>query len=166
MARPTNKKSLLDISQANFDTLLEVTKKYPEDFQFPEGYLNTNIRDVLMHLHHWHNMMIDWYEKGNRSEKFQIPAEGYTWKTLPDLNRSIQEQHCKVPFTEAIELVTKTHQQLMAIIENHSDEELFTKKKYYWTGTTSLGAYLIGATSSHYDWATKLIKKCAKSTNS
>ncbi|MEL6140134.1 MAG: ClbS/DfsB family four-helix bundle protein, partial [Bacteroidota bacterium] len=33
---------------------------------------------------------------------------------------------------------------------------------YAWTGTTSLGAYLISSTSSHYDWAYKLIKRCKK----
>ena len=48
------------------------------------------------------------------------------------------------------------------IIGKHSDEELFTKKKYQWTGTTSLGAYLIGSTSSHYDWALKTIKPLRK----
>jgi hypothetical protein len=48
------------------------------------------------------------------------------------------------------------------LICQHSDQELFEKKKYAWTGTTSLGAYLISATSSHYDWATKLIKRAKK----
>ncbi|HOP45228.1 MAG TPA: ClbS/DfsB family four-helix bundle protein, partial [Flavobacteriales bacterium] len=38
-------------------------------------------------------------------------------------------------------------------------EELFEKKRYRWTGSTSLGAYLVSATSSHYDWALKLIQK-------
>ena len=42
------------------------------------------------------------------------------------------------------------------------DDELFEKKRYKWTGSTSLGAYLVSATSSHYDWAFKLIKKCLK----
>ncbi|MDR1911573.1 MAG: ClbS/DfsB family four-helix bundle protein, partial [Helicobacteraceae bacterium] len=37
-------------------------------------------------------------------------------------------------------------------------DELFTKNKYEWTGTTSLGSYLISATSSHYDWGLKTIK--------
>ncbi|MEM7107806.1 MAG: ClbS/DfsB family four-helix bundle protein [Bacteroidota bacterium] len=48
------------------------------------------------------------------------------------------------------------------MIEEHSEEELFEKKRYKWTGTTSLAAYLISATSSHYDWALKLMKKCFK----
>jgi hypothetical protein len=50
----------------------------------------------------------------------------------------------------------------MGIIEKHTDEELFTKKKYAWTGTTSLGSYLISATSSHYDWGLKTIKLLRK----
>lgn len=35
-------------------------------------------------------------------------------------------------------------------------------KGYNWTGSNSLAAYIIGATSSHYAWAHKLIKKCKK----
>lgn len=50
----------------------------------------------------------------------------------------------------------------MGLVRKHTDEELFTKKKQGWTGTTSLGAYLISATSSHYDWALKTIKPIKK----
>lgn len=42
------------------------------------------------------------------------------------------------------------------------DAELFEKKRYKWTGTTLLGAYFVSATSSHYDWAYKLIKKAKR----
>jgi hypothetical protein len=50
----------------------------------------------------------------------------------------------------------------MDLIQKHSDEELFTKKRYAWTGTTSLGAYMISATSSHYDWALKTMRPLKK----
>jgi len=50
----------------------------------------------------------------------------------------------------------------MALIEKHNDDELFTKKKYEWTGTTSLGSYFISATSSHYDWGLKTVKPLKK----
>ena len=36
---------------------------------------------------------------------------------------------------------------------------------YHWTATTSLGSYLVSATSSHYDWALKLIRKSIKKNN-
>jgi len=65
-------------------------------------------------------------------------------------------------FKEVRPLLDKSFHDIQKIIEKHSDAELFEKKKYKWTGTTSLGAYLISATSSHYDWALKLMKKAMK----
>jgi hypothetical protein len=56
----------------------------------------------------------------------------------------------------------KSHKDVMALIEKHNDDELFTKKKYQWTGTTSLGSYFISSTSSHYDWGLKTIKPLKK----
>ena len=56
-------------------------------------------------------------------------------------------------------LFQKSFEKVFSIIEKHTEEELFTKKKYKWTSSTSLGSYLISATSSHYDWALKLMKK-------
>jgi hypothetical protein len=67
--------------------------------------------------------------------------------------------------TESLKLLRKSHKTMMKIIESHTDEELFTKKKYGWTGTTSLGAFLVSATSSHYDWALKTIKPIKKIIN-
>jgi hypothetical protein len=54
---------------------------------------------------------------------------------------------------------------VMGIIEKHSDHELFTKKLYKWTGSTSLGSYLVSNTSSHYTWAYDLIRKWLKANN-
>ncbi|WP_334085189.1 ClbS/DfsB family four-helix bundle protein, partial [Helicobacter typhlonius] len=34
---------------------------------------------------------------------------------------------------------------------------------YKWCGNTSLGSYCVSATSSHYDWASKCIKKRVRS---
>ena len=56
----------------------------------------------------------------------------------------------------------KSHKETMALIEKHTDDELFSKKKYPWTGTTSLGAYFISNTSSHYNWGLKTIKVLGK----
>jgi hypothetical protein len=58
----------------------------------------------------------------------------------------------------------KNHKDVMALIEKHNDDELLTKKKYHWTGTTSLGSYFISAASSHYDWGLKTIKPLKKLT--
>lgn len=89
-----------------------------------------------------------------------MPAKGYTWKTLPDLNREIWKKYQDLNLQKAKEMLETSFNSVQKIIQKHSHEDLFTKKQYPWTGSTSLGAYLISATSSHYDWAYKLIKKC------
>ncbi|WP_375583237.1 ClbS/DfsB family four-helix bundle protein [Cyclobacterium xiamenense] len=165
MARPTSKTELLDLSRRNFELLMDFIGSLTEKEQhsdFPKGTMNRNIRDVLMHLHHWHLLMIDWYTIGMNGEKPDIPAKGYTWKTLPELNSWIRERYKDTSLEQARKQFKSSYQDLRSLIEKLSEEELFEKKRYKWTGTTSLGAYLISATSSHYDWAIKLIKKAKK----
>ncbi len=165
MPRPKTKDELLELSETNFVLLNELVDSYSTKEQaaeFPKGTLNRNIRDVLAHLHHWHSMFMDWYAVGMKGEKPVMPAEGYTWKTVPELNRVIREKYKNVALNEARVHLNQSYQQVQKIIEKHSNEELFEKKRYKWTGSTSLGSYLVSATSSHYDWAYKLIKKAKK----
>lgn len=107
-------------------------------------------------------MMLEWYKVGMKGEKPDIPARGYTWKTTPELNRWIWNKYKNTTLEKAKLNFKLSYQEIQGIIESHSDEELFEKKRYKWTGTTSLGAYLISATSSHYDWALKIIRKANK----
>lgn len=163
MARPTTKEELLHLSQANYKKLNDLIESISDpNKEFPEGTMNRNIRDVLAHLHHWHLMMLNWYEVGMKGEKPEMPAKGYSWKDTPELNKEIWKKYQKVDFNETKSLFNDSYQDIQKIIEKHTNEELFEKKKYKWTGTTSLGSYLISATSSHYDWAIKLIKKILK----
>jgi hypothetical protein len=166
MPRPKTKDELQHLSQANFEKLFALIHSFgPTELEgeFPPGTLNRNIRDVLAHLHHWHKMMLEWYEVGMRGEKPAMPAKGYTWKTTSDLNHWIRDQYAQTPLETVVQLVNESHQAVGGLINKHSNEELFEKKRYPWTGSTSLGAYLISATSSHYDWAMKLIRKYKKS---
>ena len=166
MARPTIKKDLLAQSEENYQkliTLIDSLTPEQQEAAFPFEDRDKNIRDVLIHLHEWHNMMDRWYTVGMSGEKPAIPAPGYTFKTTPELNQKIWESYQQTPLNEAKQLLEKSHRRMMAIIDQHSNEELFTKKYYKWTGTTSLGAYLVSSTSSHYDWALKKTRKFKKS---
>ena len=162
MARPKTKQGLLDLSIQNYHKLVDfisVMNLNVQNRDFPPGTMNRNIRDVLMHIHHWHLMMLNWYKTGMSGEKPEMPAKGYTWKTTPEFNKWILERYSQTSLDEAKESLTSSFSKIRKIIDSHSDEELFEKKRYKWTGSTSLGAYLVSATSSHYEWALKLIKK-------
>nr|WP_273568519.1 ClbS/DfsB family four-helix bundle protein [Maribacter sp. Hal144] len=94
MPRPKTKDKLLELSQKSFDKLNDLVDSFATkelNKEFPEGYLNRNIKDVFAHLHHWHLLMLEWYTIGMGGNKPDMPAKGYTWKTLPDFNREIQK---------------------------------------------------------------------------
>lgn len=165
MPRPTTKKDLRAQSHSKFEalkTLIDDLSPVDRERDFRPGSMNRNIRDVLGHLHHWHMLMLGWYAVGMKGSKPDMPAKGYTWATTPELNRLIHARYSAVRLKKVQVLFERSHTDVMALIERHSDVELFTKKRYPWTGTTSLGAYMVGATSSHYEWALKLIRKGLK----
>lgn len=167
MPRPKTKSELLEFGETNYRKLhkfIDDFNKTEQEKEFPAGTMNRNIRDVLGHLHHWHLMMMEWYKIGMTGVKPDMPAKGYTWKTTPDLNRVIWEKYNKISLEEVRGLLDSSYSDLRNIISTHTNEELFEKKRYQWTGTTSLGSYLVSATSSHYDWAFKLIKKAKKNS--
>ncbi len=168
MPRPTSKLELLELGDINFKKLLLFIENLPEEFKIKE-YKNEElndrdktIADIICHLHAWHNMMMNWYKIGMSGKKPDIPAQDVTWQTLPILNHRIYEQYKGTELKKSIKMLNKSHEEIKKIINQHTDEELFEKRRYTWTGTTSLGAYLVSATSSHYDWALKTIKPIKK----
>ena len=165
MARPKTKSELISLSQANFTKLLDYVDTFSKAEQarnFPKGTLNRNIGDVLAHLYHWHLLMSSWYKEGMSGKIPTMPAAGYTWKTLPAYNKLVQKQYRDIGVDKARKLLMKSFKDIQKVIKKHTEADLFEKKKYKWTGSTSLAAYLISNTSSHYDWAYKLIKKSKK----
>ncbi|WP_017472932.1 ClbS/DfsB family four-helix bundle protein [Amphibacillus jilinensis] len=165
MARPKSKVELLEAAEHNYQALLTLINTMTDVQQngtFPFEDRDRNIRDVLVHLHEWHNMMKQWYQVGMSGKKPIMPREGYSWKTTAELNHAIWLHYQDTDLQTAKALLAHSHNEMFCLIDRHSNEELFTKKYYQWTNTTSLGSYLVSATSSHYDWAVKKLKKYKK----
>jgi hypothetical protein len=165
MSRPKSKEELVNQNADIYKNLLAVVEGMSkEEFHadlYPEK-LYKNTRDVLAHLHHWHLMMERWYTEGMKGIKPAIPGLGYTWKTTPDLNVEIKKKYESESPEKMLKQFKETAQRMFKLIEGHSNEELFEKKRYKWTNTTSMGAYFISATSSHHEWAVKFLKKGLK----
>ena len=68
------------------------------------------------------------------------------------------KKHKKTSLEEATKLLNQSHKEVLELMEGFSNDDLFTKGIYKWTGGTSLGSYFVSATSSHYDWALKKLK--------
>jgi hypothetical protein len=65
----------------------------------------------------------------------------------------------QVQFPEARSALEASHAHVIRLIESHTNDELFSRGVYPWTKSTTLGAYFVSATSSHYDWAMKKLRQ-------
>lgn len=166
MPRPTTKPDLMYAANDQFDKLWKLTDSMTEEEQnaiFLFEDRDRNLRDVLIHLYEWHKMVESWHRIGTlEGGRPDVPGKGYTWKTLPDLNWEIWKKYQKLRLPDSKEMLKASHLMILDLIECHSDEELFTKDVYPWTKTSTLGAYFVSCTSSHYDWAMKKLKKHIK----
>ena len=163
MPRPKTKAELIGMSEENFLELKDLIGTLPEKSRMTTGVCEEwSVKDIIAHLHAWHMLCLTWYQEGQGGEKPAMPAPGYNWKQTPELNQVLYEEYKKVSYQEILKSFEESHAEIMAIIKLHTEEELFTKKLYQWTGSTSMASYLTSAASSHYDWALQLIKKWIK----
>jgi hypothetical protein len=165
MPRPQNKEQLFEQANLNFEKLQTLINSFTptqQEATFPFEDRDRNIKDVLIHLYERHQLLLNRESSNMKGKKSDFLPAPYNRKTYPQMNIEFWKQHQKTSLADAKNRVEKSHQATMKMIESHTNEELFTKKFYSRTGTTSLGGYCVSATSSHYDWAIKKIKKYQK----
>ena len=96
MARPKSKDELLEAANLEFSNLWKLIDSMTKEEQtsiFLFEDRDKNLRDVLAHLYEWRIMLENWHRIGTIEGGIpQVPGEGYTWKTLPDLNMKIWEK--------------------------------------------------------------------------
>ena len=163
MSRPTSREELLTRTAADFERLIEAVEEVdPERRLGPSDYPRGSIKDMLAHLHAWHEMFLEWERVGRRGVVPEMPAPGYGWRDTPALNMEIHERHKDDAWQTVLANLRDSHTRIRAVIESYGDEELFEKKRFAWTGSTSVGSYAVSATTSHYDWAGKHLRRSLK----
>ena len=165
MPRPTTKADLIQAANDQFAklwTLIDEMSDEEKSADIVPNERDKNVRDVLVHLYEWHCLLLNWIQSNTNGKPAPFLPTPYNWKTYPQMNVAFWEKHQNTSYTDAETMLKKTHKEVMAIIETFSNEDLFSKGAFDWTGTTTLGSYCVSATSSHYDWAFKDIKKALK----
>ena len=171
MPRPRNKEDLLIAAEENYeklnemiDSLTEAEMNTPFDFRADEKKTEAhwkrdkNVRDVLIHLYEWHQLMIHFVDENMNGTDTKFLPEEYTWRTIADMNQVFWEKHQSTSLEEARELLAKSHAQVLEQIERFTNEQLFLSKAFPAVGGSVLGSYFVSSTSSHYDWAMKKLK--------
>ena len=121
-----------------------------------------NIRDVLIHLYEWHQLLLRWVSSNMKGAEKQFLLEGYTWKTYGDMNVELWKRHQNTSYEDSRKMLENSHKDVIKLIEEFDDDELFLRGNFNWVGGSTLGQYAISTTSSHYDWAIKKVKKHIK----
>lgn len=160
MARPTTRTELLEAAEAEYRRLLEVVETVPLDRRTTPGACDHwSVKDLLAHLDAWHELFLGWEEIGRAGEVPEMPAPGLRWSDTPTLNARIHERTADDAWDDVVARLDGSHERVLAVIRSYDDDDLFTKRRFGWTGSTSVGSYAVSATSSHSAWATKLIRR-------
>lgn len=117
-----------------------------------------NLRDILIHFYEWHQLILNWVYSNRSGEKKPFLPHPYNWKTYGDMNVEFWKKHQQTSLEEATKMFYHSHEQVIALAKTFTNEELFSKGIYEWTGSSTLSSYFVSATSSHYDWAMKKLK--------
>lgn len=175
MSRPTTKPDLIRGATEQFDKMWHLIHSMSDDaldanFEFSDALnqkeahwkRDKNVRDVLIHLYEWHQLLLNWIKANQSGEKKPFIPAPYNWKTYGQMNVAFWEKHQHTPLTKSFEMLKNSHKDVVLMIDSFSNDELFAKGKLPWTETSTLGSYCASATSSHYDWAIKKIKLHSK----
>ena len=163
MPRPTNKTLLLEAIETEYAKLeKEINSLSAEQRQAESSATNWSPKDIIAHLHEWSNMVHGWYAAGLRDEVPPLPAPGFKWNQTPALNEQIYWQYRDLSWDAVMALFIASRDKIWDTIRSVSNTDMFTPGQYKWTGKNAMGTYFVSATSSHYAWARKEIRKWIK----
>jgi uncharacterized protein (TIGR03083 family) len=159
MQHASNKEDVLTAIHSERKVLEElIAPLSPEQMTAPGALGEWSVKDVLAHLVEWEQMFLGWYNAGLRGEKPALPAEGYNWRQLNELNHVIYLKHKDRPLAEVLEDFAASYQQILEVVEKLDEEDMFGMGRFAWCGKLALEAYIAGNTSRHYAWACKYMR--------
>ncbi len=160
MPKPTTKAQLQAEIEQERQALEELLATLsPEQMNQPAVVGEWSVKDVLAHLSEWETMWLRWFADGLAGKTPARPAEGYSWRQLPQLNQKICETYRGRELGDILKQFRASHRKICKTIEGISEQDLFTPGRYAWTGKHALAASIVPNTSQHYRWARQEIRK-------
>ena len=149
MADRMTKVDLQDAIQSGrleFDTLLNsIPKDKLEDPLLDNGW---SVKDTIMHIVSWEQRLIGWVNAAAQGDEPVLPAPGYTWDQMDELNEQtyLQQKHRGLQ-----DILASFHASLNLIflaLERFDDETLNSK---YLGEDSLLWRYFAENTYEHYE---------------
>jgi len=159
MARATSKAELLAEIARERRKLEVLLALIPADRKLEEVADGFSVKDLLAHRAEWGRMLLGWYIQARAGAHPAVPSAEFKWNQLPALNAQIHRRFAEAPLERVETDFTEVHDQLSAVVEAMTGDELFVPAYYPFTGSTTLAAYVTSASAAHYRSAAKLIRR-------
>lgn len=129
MARAQSKEELITFSEESWqklcsliNSLNEETKNTNftfkvEDKKEKHWARDKNLRDVMVHLYEWHQLLINFVKKNKRGEKTPFLPSPYNWKNYGEMNDNFQINGQKKSLSEITQQLSESHMELITLIE-------------------------------------------------
>lgn len=175
MPKPENKAQLIASAQADFEALMQTIEdadsqalttpfvpsaKESKCATFQQGM---DAKDLLVHALEWQRLQADFVDNIRKGTPKDFIPEPYR-KDYKAMDRANFEKHRTTSFAEALAMLRESHTSMMRLMESFSEEELFGKKIFKVTYTTTMAAYFISVTSSPYSQSLKKLKSHLRQT--
>lgn len=128
-----------------------------EEGSLGDAYLDRRGADVLGHLHGWHGLFEAWCREDSRGHVPELPAPGYTWQGLRELNDDIYERYRGKSWDELLEITRESHARMIDLLATYPEASLLDPDRFAWAGG-SLLALADECLGKHYDWGVERVE--------
>jgi hypothetical protein len=135
----------------------------PSAMERPGVVGNWSVKDLLAHLAAWEGFFLSWYRAGVLGETPEIPAPGFTWKQMHQLNELIFQEHRLQSLEDVQAWFARSYQEIHQVVEGIPEKDLFEPGRYPWQGKHPLTGFIKANTCNHYRWANTKIRDWMKS---
>lgn len=85
----------------------------------------------------WMNLILFWESEESKGNKVVTPTPEYKWNNLGGLYKNFYKQYNSYSLDELIKLFVKLKDDIIELINNYTDEELFEQGMRKWSSSTA-----------------------------
>lgn len=136
MPIPKNKRELLaamnKTQQKLAIALTDIDLSRAEEKTLPGHAKNTwmSLHDLMAYLIGWNELVLKWIATERAGETPELPETGFKWNQLGLLAQKFYLDYAALTFPELLQRWTDTHQQVLALVEDCSDHQLYATVWY------------------------------------
>lgn len=107
-----------------------------------------SVKDVIAHVTAWEQRLLGWLATAATGETPQLPAPGYTWAELDEVNALSYERLKDQPLDATLASYSASLALIFAALAHLSEEDL--NRQYFETESESLWQFFAANTYWHY----------------